>query len=383
MNRLLLAALGAALVFAGCAGGDETVVDPTQDPTYLPEHPDHMITFDDNFSDDPKDFSSLGDPPTSSTEGDYGTDRQAFKVCWTGPGFAVKQDSLNVDNVPRKFGPCYQGTEASHDCLFPDFRPNQSVGFKEEIALNNLYCTIGTTAHPDSPGIAITGDIEIDDAATQWRNQSGVNFVRSLGNPSDAPAFISVMCAPRDYQDAHPQVLAAAMSWGPTQLNGTVPQLALVGTAGQDALDANYPLQNPQGRIMYGQGAVWLNDRVINAQINTCGGTLTQRKNKARTLAYLVMLHEYGHIFGFSHTLTGFMKPAIGCPELGDGNAKGPRISIPQIYGDVYRFYSNELKFNAVPSGFRPDPTTPCHQIPIPLKGTITEPESVESDSLN
>lgn len=384
--------LASILGMTACAGTDETEVDYTQDPTYLPEHPEEMFYFDEVFGPATDNGPIPSDTAGEDSGGDYGSAEQAFKNCWTGPGFAVRQGALitgmNGDYVPDQFGPCYQGTEPSHDCMFPDFRTGQTVAWEVNTSLNNANCSVDI---PSSPwfmaGINPIGGNGVTEAAAQWAQKTGVNFVRTFfPNPGEPAPQVSHMCAPPAYQDSHPQMLGAAGPWGPAFLNGRPSQWTPLngGTSGaQASLGANYPIQNPQGRIMYDGATYWIADRNMSRMIERCGGTLTQRKNKMRTLYYLVSLHEWGHVFGFYHTLTGPMRESVVCEELGDGNSStSPRPQLFQGYGDVYHIFGNNLIFPAVPSSWFPDGPG-CNQAPAPLRGSSSSPENVYTNDLN
>lgn len=382
MKRFIIATL-ASLLALGCAAADETLVDPSTDPTWTPEEPNVVITFDD-FPGEPVDYGPgmgfvseserekfCGEHPESllcldETERDNELQRleQPVKHCYTGPGFAVAQQ--NLGNTNRFQGPCYQKNPdgTAFDCAFPGWQRTTSLRWKNEVALTNAFCTVGMTGSGVT-GIAPSGRVEIAQAFDAWK-AAGANFKNIADSESGQ---FSVGCAPSGEQDNSTNVLAAAGPWGNLRVDGPVSQIGFTGAGSQASLETNYPVANPVQALAWDAGIWWLYDRNMNTKANSCGGNATQKLNKYRTMLYLLGLHEIGHMLGFAHAQTGIMKPSILCEDLGDGSSStAPRISVPGIYGNLYATYINSRSSSAIPANYFAD-TSFCTTAPKPLAG--------------
>jgi len=363
MKRVInaLAALGAALAF-GCAGADATTVDPTTDPTYLPEHPDAEMRFD-------AEETTLVDEPSFPDDlpGPLGLSQQHFNTCWSGPGKRVLESSINKDNVPTFLGPCYEQFAAPNtSCVFPNFNRSFNVTWANENFPDN--CTIGKIG--GLAGHQPLGSIEEMQAVDAWKTLTGIPFTFT---GSGQPHVISFMCDTPADQAAHSEDLAAGAGWGPIVLaSGQLPQLSSSQIAALQP-GSFFTIGNPNKRYMYGGGAMWVNDRNQNDYINNqCGGTAAQRLNKAKSLDYAIMVHEFGHILGLSHTVSGVMKPRIPCSDFGDGSVV-VKPTINPAYGAMFDFYESQLT-GGTPFGS-------C-TVAAPLEGVGTQ-DAQESDRLN
>lgn len=380
------AAIGAMLV-AGCAGTDETAVNPTDDPGWSPENPDFTMSFDD-FPGEPVDVGPaagfISDAEREQYCADHGEDprcddegnelqslEQPVKHCYTGPGFAVLQQHLG--NTNRFAGPCYErnANGVAQDCAFPGWFGSTVLRWRSELGLINNFCNVGQ-AGANLPGISPAGKRETEDAFLAWKSASGANLRKV--DSTESP-IISVGCAPAAHQLDSPGTLGSAGPWGPLRVNGPVSKIGFTGPGSQNSLDSNFPLANPVQALAWDSGIYWWYDRNMNSFVQKCGGTTTQKNNKYRTMLYLVSLHEVGHILGFAHTTTGIMKKDLSCSDLGDGSSStAPRISVPGIYGDLYANYINSRNLSAVHPNWFADNSF-CVSGPKPLSKTSSAAE--------
>jgi hypothetical protein len=382
MKRFIIATLVAMSAIA-CGGVDGTEIDPSTDPTWTPEEPNVVITFDD-FPGDQVDYGpGMGFISDSEKEkfcaehsesllcideqersNEIQRLEQPVKHCWTGPGFAVAQQ--NLGNTNRFQGPCYQKNDngVAFDCAFPGWQRATSLRWKSEIALINEFCTVGMTGS-GVPGTSPVGRVEIKQAFDAWKT-AGANFKNVADSET---AQFSVGCAPTGEQDNSTGILSAAGPWGNLRVDGPVSQIGFTGPGAQSSLGANYPVANPVQALAWDLGIWWMYDRNMNTKANSCGGNSTQKLNKYRTMLYLLGLHEVGHMIGFAHAQTGIMKPSITCDDLGDGSsATAPRVPVPGIYGDLYTTYINSRSSSAIPANYFAD-TSFCGTAPHPLAG--------------
>jgi hypothetical protein len=364
MKRALFALVGLGLALLGCSGAEATA-EQVMDPDWLPVNDDYVIVFDEigegdggahivpgaGFRSEKEEQEYCAehwenDPNCHQvalpSEGELGQAQQPVaQHCWTGPGIKVNQ--VNIGNQNLYGGPCYERNSdgSEHDCAFPGWNVNTVLTWKYETAHNNDVCSVDRANHPRFlAGRQTIGDREYADAFEAWKTATGTAGGRAnFQQRSDTQgAMISVLCADADYQDSHAAALGSGGPWGSLRVDGPVSKLSNADIT-QARLGSNYRPGNPHSALAYDSGVFWVYDRVIQRTVANCGGTTAQRREKMRTLAYLLSLHEVGHILGFMHSQTGIMKAAASCGDLGNGNGTGARIAVPSVYADLYAAY--------------------------------------------
>lgn len=394
--KLWIAAAAACLIASACSGAEATS-EEMMDPDWLPVNDDYVITFDsfgessdtaqgahivpgagfrsdkeeqeycsEHWQDDPNCIAAA--LPTS---GDTGQLQQPVaQHCWTGPGIKVHQRDIGHQNLFG--GPCYERNSdgSQHDCAFPGWNRFTVLTWKFETAHNNVACTVDRVGSPNTmPGRQTMGDREYEDGFNAWKAAAtaaggSANFQRR--NPGDG-AVISVMCPFFSSQDDNVGAIGAGGPWGSLRVDGPVSKLSNPNIT-QARLGSNYTPGNPHQALAYDSGIFWVYDRNIQRVIAKCGGTTAQREQKMRTLAYLLTLHEVGHILGFMHSQTGIMKTSATCGDLGNGNGTGPRVSVPSVYADLYNAYINS-RTNTTAGIVQADRGF-CARGPAPLPGS-------------